>query len=214
MTTSPRPTCLRRVLPPALLALAPLLTQAQSFPISAPQLPSRSAAGAKPQAATSGQGSPHAGYGGNSATPAYGNNNQPYSNQAYGNNNYATTAQVPKPATAGAGPCRVQPSPERQSLALVTGSGNDAPAKSHVALGEFRAQSVVHSPDGLWAVAFTKLRGALQFAAMTIDLTQCAVQNTIDLPAAGTDAEFLDNEAVLRFAGGERKVNLRNGSAR
>jgi hypothetical protein len=83
-----------------------------------------------------------------------------------------------------------------------------------VPLGEFRAQQVVHSSDGRWAVAFTKLRGAPQFAALTLDLERCSVQRTIELPAAGSDALFDGDQALLRYHGGERRVSLKDGSVR
>jgi hypothetical protein len=59
------------------------------------------------------------------------------------------------PSAAG-GTCRVASSLDRQSMSLL---GPDGQPRRHVPLGEFRVQQVVHSPDGLWAVAFTKLRG-------------------------------------------------------
>jgi len=108
--------------------------------------------------------------------------------------------------------CRVQPSAERQALALV--SGEPPLPREHVPLGEFRAQQVVHSPDGRWAVAFTKLRGAPQFAALTLDLERCSVQRTIELPGAGQDAVFEGTEAVLRYVGGEQRVPLADRSVR
>jgi hypothetical protein len=106
----------------------------------------------------------------------------------------------------------VWPSSERQSLTLV--SGEPPLPREHVPLGEFRAQQVVHSPDGRWAVAFTKLRGAPQFAAITLDLERCSVQRTVELPAAGSDAAFDGEHAVLSYAGGERRVPLKDGSVR
>ena len=75
-------------------------------------------------------------------------------------------------------------------------------------LGEFRVQQVVHSPDGLWAVALTKLRGAPQFAAMTLDLTRCETTNTVDLPAAGEAVRFEADSAIVQMTQGERRLRL------
>ena len=122
---------------------------------------------------------------------------------------YAAAASSPR---AAAGPCRVLPSPERQVLALM--SGEPPLPREQVALGEFRAQQVIHSADGRWAVAFTKLRGAAQFAALAIDLERCAVQQTHPIPGAGNDATFQGDEMVLRYEGGERRVPLRDGRVR
>ncbi len=121
-------------------------------------------------------------------------------------------ATVVQPAKAATGACRALPSPDRQTLSLV--SGPEALPRDHLPLGEFRAQQVVHSADGRWAVVFTKLRGRPQFAALTIDLERCALQRTIELPGAGGDAEFQGDDAVLRFDGGERRVALRDGRVR
>lgn len=148
------------------------------------------------------------------ATPQSSLGARPASPPAYAPQAYASPAAPPAqplPAAA-AGRCRVLPSPERQSLALV--SGEPPLPREQLPLGEFRAQQVVHSPDGRWAVAFTKLRGAAQFAALTIDLEGCRMQRTIDLPAAGSDAEFDGDRALLHFAGGQRQVDLKDRSVR
>jgi hypothetical protein len=116
------------------------------------------------------------------------------------------------PQRAAAGSCRAQPSPDRQTVLLV--SGPEALARHHVPLGEFRSQQIVHSPDGRWAVVFTKLRGAPQFAALTIDLERCEMQRAIDIPATGEDARFEGDEAVLRLSEGEVRVGLRDGRVR
>jgi hypothetical protein len=63
-------------------------------------------------------------------------------------------------------------------------------------------------------VAFTKLRGAPQFAALTIDLDACRMQRTIDLPGPGSDAAFDGDRALLHFAGGQRQVDLKDRSVR
>ena len=116
----------------------------------------------------------------------------------------AAAIVAPTRSTA-AGNCRVEPAPDRQSMSLL---GADALPRQHVPLGEFRVQQVIHSPDGRWAVAFTKLRGQPQFALMTLDLTRCEAQNTIDLPSAGDDARFDGDDAIVTLAGGERRVRL------
>jgi hypothetical protein len=63
-------------------------------------------------------------------------------------------------------------------------------------------------------LAFTKLRGAPQFAAMSIDLERCEAQRTIELSVAGEDARFDGDEAVLRSAAGEQRIGLRDGRVR
>ncbi len=117
---------------------------------------------------------------------------------------------VPQRATAGN--CRAQPTPDRQTVVLV--SGAEALARAHLPLGEFRAQQVVHSPDGRWAVVYTKQRGAASYAAMTIDLERCELQRVVELSAAGEDVRFDGDDAVLRLAGSERRVGLRDGRVR
>ncbi len=116
------------------------------------------------------------------------------------------------PARAEAGACRAQPSPDRQFIALV--SGAESLARKQVPLGDYKSQLVVHSPDGRWAVAFTKLRGREQYAAITLDLERCEMQNTIELPSAGQDVRFEGDEAVLKLGSGERRVGLRDGRIR
>jgi hypothetical protein len=120
-------------------------------------------------------------------------------------------AGVAPTRSTAAGNCRASPSPDRQSVSLL---GADALPRQHVALGEFRAQQIVHSPDGRWAVAFLKLRGQPTFALMSFDLTRCEPQNTVELPSAGDDARFEGDEAVVTLAGGERRVRLSNAHVR
>ena len=132
--------------------------------------------------------------------------------QPYGAYAAAPAAAPVIPQRAEAGACRAQPTPDRQALTLV--SGAPALARAHLPLGEFRAQQVVHSPDGRWAVAYTKLRGAAQYAAMTIDLERCELQRVIDLSAAGEDVRFDGDDAVLRLSTGERRIVLRDGRVR
>jgi hypothetical protein len=43
---------------------------------------------------------------------------------------------------------------------------------------------------------------------MTMDLTRCETAHTVDLPAAGEDARFDGDSAVLQLAKGERRVRL------
>jgi len=197
----------------ALLLALPPVAWAQAFPIVPPKLPPRGGAPAAQPAQPS--------YG---AQPAYGqpvHGQAAYGQLAYGQAAYGQAQTQPGAAQppvavaaprAATGPCRVLPSAERQTLALV--SGDPPLPREHVPLGEFRAQQVLHSPDGRWAVAFTKLRGAPQFAALTLDLERCSAQRSIELPAAGSDAEFQGDDAVLRYAGGERRVSLRDASVR
>lgn len=111
---------------------------------------------------------------------------------------------APTPSAPG-GACRVQPSPDRQTMSLL---GPDGQPRRHVPLGDFRVHQVVHSPDGLWAVALAKLRGEPQFAAVALDLTRCETANTVDLPSAGEDVRFEGDSAVVRMAQGERRVRL------
>ena len=114
-------------------------------------------------------------------------------------------ASVAPTRSAAGGNCRADPAPDRQSLRFL---GPDALPRQHVALGEFRVQQVIHSPDGRWAVAFTKLRGQPKFAVLTLDLARCEVVNTVDLPAAGDDARFEGDDAIVTLAGAERRVRL------
>ena len=225
----------RSLLPAALLA-AVLPVLAQAIPVTTPRLPPRSdGAGAQAtaranpqaynqtyaqpavqpggsgaaQAGREAQGSMQPGSYPGSPTQAGAYANAPQPGQAYA---YAPAAAPVVPQRAEAGACRAVPTPDRQTLMLV--SGTAALARGHVPLGEFRAQQVVHSPDGRWAVAYTKLRGAAQYAAMTIDLERCEVQRVLDLSGAGEDVRFEGDDAVLRLADGERRIALRDGRVR
>ena len=225
----------RSLLPAALLA-AVLPVLAQAIPVTTPRLPPRSdgagaqaTARANPQAHNQTYAQPAVQLGGSGAaqagreaqgsmqpgsypgspTQAGAYANAPQPGQAYA---YAPAAAPVVPQRAEAGACRAVPTPDRQTLMLV--SGTAALARGHVPLGEFRAQQVVHSPDGRWAVAYTKLRGAAQYAAMTIDLERCEVQRVLDLSGAGEDVRFEGDDAVLRLADGERRIALRDGRVR
>ena len=230
------------VLPTALLTAA-LPVLAQAIPVTTPRLPPRSAgpgaaapapAPAPTQAATQAQpqanmqaGRPATGstgmqagmqqgaqqgrYQGNPTQASTYANPAPQG-QPYGAYAAAPAAAPVMPQRAEAGTCRAQLSPDRQALMLV--SGAPALARAHLPLGEFRAQQVVHSPDGRWAVAYTKLRGAAQYAALTIDLERCELQRVVDLNAAGEDVRFDGDDAVLRLANGERRIALRDGRVR
>jgi hypothetical protein len=93
--------------------------------------------------------------------------------------------------------------------------GADGLPRRHVPLGEFRVQRVVHSADGAWAVAITKLRGENQFAAMTLDLAKCESAHTVDLQAAGEDVRFDAEFAIVKLNNkGEQRVPLRSGLVR
>lgn len=177
----------------ALNAALPVL--AQTISVTTPRLPPRgtATAAAQPGAYTSPTPQGNAGSGA-ATTPA------------------AAAVAKATPQRAPSGACRAQPTPDRQTLVLV--SGPDSLARAQLPLGEFRVQQVVHSPDGQWAVAFTKLRGVPQYAAMTIDLERCEVQRVIDLSAAGEDARFEAGDVVLRLSDGERRVALRDRSVR
>ena len=216
----------RSLVAAALLAVV-LPVLAQPIPVTTPRLPPH---GGGPGAAAPAQAQPQAnmqpaaqpgGYGaGQAGRPAPGQAGMQagaYANPAQQGQSYGAYAAVPAeapvmPQRAEAGVCRAQPTPDRQTLMLV--SGTPALARAHVPLGEFRAQQVVHSPDGRWAVAYTKLRGVAQYAAMMIDLERCEVQRVVDLSAAGEDVRFDGDDAVLRLADGERRIGLRDGRVR
>lgn len=157
--------------------------------------PGAARAPAAPASALASRGgyAPSAGYG--SAPPA----------------NDAALAAMPVARSSAPGTCRAEPSPDRQSVTLL---GADALPRQHVPLGEFRVQQVIHSPDGRWAIALTKLRGQPQFAALTLDLARCAAASSVDLPAAAEDARFEADEAVLLLGGRERRVKLADARVR
>ena len=167
-----------------------------------------------------GQGQPGGGQTAAQAPQALASSMQQQQRRSAGAHGYASEpnaggpAQVamvaPTPSAPG-GTCRAQPSPDRQSMSLL---GPDGQPRRHLPLGDFRVQQVVHSPDGMWAVAYTKLRGEPQFAAMTLDLTRCETTNTVDLPAAGEDVRFEGDSAVLQLAQGERRVRLASARVR
>lgn len=110
-----------------------------------------------------------------------------------------------------AGGCRAELSPDRQSISLM---GADALPRQHVPLGEFRAQQVLHSPDGRWALAFTKLRGRPQFALLSLDLSRCEAAHSTELPAAADDARFDGDEAIVRMGAREQRLRLRSDRVR
>jgi hypothetical protein len=162
-------------------------------------------------------------YGGTtSGSPAYGNSPgyvappssplgaaQSSGYSASYNNANLPAATIVQPQRAPEGLCQVELSPDRQTLELV--SGPQALARDHVVLGDYRAQSVTHSPDGRWAVAFTKLRGAKQYAALVLDLQRCGLRQTYELPDAGESVSFDLDNAVLRYGRSEKRINLRAG---
>ncbi len=198
------------LLPSAALLLAALLLAApplaaQPMPVTTPRLPPHgTGAGLGTTTAQSGPAA-HAGHVGQA--PA-----QPQSQAGYGPANPQAVVAAVVPPRADAGPCRAEPTPDRQTLLLV--SGAPALPRTQLPLGEFRAQQVVHSPDGRWAVVLTKLRGAAQYAAMSIDLERCALQRVVELRSAGEDVRFDGDHAVLRLSGGEQRIGLRDGSVR
>jgi hypothetical protein len=207
-----------------LLASAGALAQtavAGSIQIQTPKLPPRPGTSppSAPAAATAyGQQGPAPqstnSYATQQGQPAYQNQGQQSgitSQAGYGS--YGSTAPAfagssgPAPTRAASGgPCRVEVSPDRQNLSLLGTS--DALPRQFLPLGEFRAQQVVHSPDGRWAVAFLKLRGQSQFAMLTLDLTSCKEQSTIDLAHAGEDASFDGDNVTVRSGGKDQRWPL------
>jgi hypothetical protein len=163
--------------------------------------PGQGGYGAQPQQAFGQQGGQNSF--GAQAQPAY----QPQQG-GYGATAPAFTGSTgPAPTRAAAGgPCRVDLSPDRQTLSLL-GAGDSLP-RQFLPLGEFRAQQVVHSPDGRWAVAFLKLRGRSQFAMLTLDLAACKEQRTIDLAQAGEEATFDGDNVTVRSGGKDQQWAL------
>lgn len=159
-----------------------------------------------------GMGGPGAGYGQPQVQTDMQTRMQQPQMGAYGGGGAQSPAVVVVPQRAADGSCRAQPSPDRQTIVLV--SGAEALARQHLPLGEFRLQRVVHSPDGKWAVAFTKLRGVAQFSALTIDLERCELRRAIDIASQGNDASFEGDVAVLQLNDGPMRVGLRDGSVK
>jgi hypothetical protein len=197
------------------LACEPSLAQSSGINVVAPTLPARQAVSAEPSQAggaeapnptsrsASGQGaapsgSQRSGYGGGT-------------NSSWGEGPDGGQVAAVATRSTAAGNCRAELSPDRQSISLM---GADALPRQHVALGEFRAQQVIHSPDGRWAVAFTKLRGRPQFALMSLDLARCEAARTVDLPAEADDARFEGDDAIVRIGTAERRVRLVSGRVR
>lgn len=142
-----------------------------------------------------------------SGSSAYGGTTAGYGSQHSSGGGGAISGPAPTKPTSG-GPCKVTVSPERQSLTLV-GATDNLP-RTNVPLGDFRAQSVIHAPDGRWAVAFLKLRGQPQFAMFTMDLTQCKEGHTVDLAQAGEDATFEGDNVTVRTGGKTQQWPLAN----
>ncbi len=203
-----------------LLGMSGALAMAQSIQIQIPKMTERPAAGAvaQPTAAQSAYGAQpqtSAAYGAQGAQPAQsGYTPQPQAS-AYGAQGsqptYGGAAAISGPAptkpTSG-GPCKVTVSPERQTLILV-GVTDNLP-RTNVPLGDFRAQTVIHAPDGRWAVAFLKLRGQPQFAMFTMDLSECKEGHTVDLAQAGEDATFEGDNVTVRAGGKSQQWPLAN----
>lgn len=166
-------------------------------------------------AAPTRSGISYGGAAGSAAPSALAAGRAPASNYGYAQQPGQGAAEAPVAAiaarSAAPGNCRAELSPDRQNISLM---GTDALPRQHVPLGEFRAQQVIHSPDGRWAVALTKLRGRPQFALVAIDLARCEAVDTLDLPAAADDARFEGDEAVVRIGGGERRVRLSSSRVR
>jgi len=134
---------------------------------------------------------------------------QPQSQAAYGSQGSQGSSAFNGPAptrSSSEGSCRVEVAPDRQTLTFV--GTTDALPRHYLPLGDFRAQQVVHSPDGRWAVAFIKLRGKNQFAMLTMDLMKCKEQHSVDLAQAGEDATFEADIVTVHFGGKEKKWPL------
>lgn len=122
-----------------------------------------------------------------------------------------TAALGPQAPSRAEGACRPQVAPDRQSITLL---GADALPRSHVPLGEFRVQKIFQSSDGLWAVAITKLRGAEEFAAMTIDLARCKSLDAIGLSAPASAIEFEKDGAVLQLPNAKQRIHFASPGGR
>ena len=122
-----------------------------------------------------------------------------------------TAALGPQAPSRAEGACRPQVAPDRQSITLL---GADALPRSHVPLGEFRVQKIFQSSDGLWAVAITKLRGADEFAAMTIDLARCKSLDAIGLSAPASAIEFEKDGAVLQLPNAKQRIHFASPGGR
>lgn len=191
------------------LAGASSLAHSAGINVVAPTLPARQAGatgagqggGNEPVGAgrgTAGAGATASGFAGGQGEPA-------------GEGRPGTQVAVVATRSTAAGNCRAELSPDRQSISLM---GADALPRQHVALGDFRAQQIIHSPDGLWAVAFTKLRGRPQFALVSLDLTRCEGARTVDLPEEADDVRFEGEEAIVRIGSAERRIRLVAGRVR
>jgi hypothetical protein len=123
----------------------------------------------------------------------------------------AIAALGPQAASKADGACRPQVPPDRQSITLV---GSDALPRAHIPLGDFRVQKIFQSPNGLWAVAVTKLRGADEFGAMTIDLGRCKALDAIGLSAPPSAVEFEGDSALLQLPSAKQRIQLAAPGAR
>jgi hypothetical protein len=186
------------------------IASAQSLiPVQTPRLPARTdIAGGAPNPASQGQNpqgqNPQGQYPQQGSQPVYANRQQP---GGYPQDQLPPQAMI-APTKAPDGACRATSSANNQTVVLI--SGPQALPRLHVPLGEFRAQDIVHSPDGKWAVVFLKLRGVAQYAVMSFDLERCATEKTLDLASAGTDARFEGDEAILQIGKAEQRMPLRD----
>ncbi|HQR71203.1 MAG TPA: hypothetical protein PLE54_11405 [Burkholderiaceae bacterium] len=112
---------------------------------------------------------------------------------------------APQAASTAQGACKPQTSPDRQSITLI---GADALPRTHLPLGDFRVQKIVPSPDGTWAVALMKLRGAEEFAAIAIDLNRCKAQGAVSLSAPASDIAFEGDVAIVLLPGAKQRISL------
>lgn len=170
--------------------------QAPAYGAQAAQPAQQQAYGSAAQPQPYGSGVQSA-YGGSTSAPAYGAQHS----------SGTISGPAPTRPTTG-GPCKVSVSPERQTLILV-GATDNLP-RTNLPLGDFRAQTVIHAPDGRWAVAFLKLRGQPQFAMFTMDLTNCKEGHTVDLAQAGEDAAFEGDNVMVRAGGKTQQWPLAN----
>jgi hypothetical protein len=206
------------------LLTVPIASAQSLIPVQTPRLPARTdIAGGAPNPASQSQNPqaqypqgqnpqgqnpqgqyPQGQYPQQGSQPVYANRQQP---GGYPQDQLPPQAMI-APTKAPDGACRATSSANNQTVVLV--SGPQALPRLHVPLGEFRAQDIVHSPDGKWAVVFLKLRGVAQYAVMSFDLERCATEKTLDLASAGTDARFEGDEAILQIGKAEQRMPLRD----
>lgn len=106
------------------------------------------------------------------------------------------------------GPCTVKISGDRSVVSLVDSASGQT--RNHIALNPDRVQKVFTSPDASWSLVMFKVRGRQQFGLIPVDLAECEVQDSIDIPVAAQSAQFEGDEVVLLYPDGKgHKVRLR-----